>query len=105
MADINWMKRTVNTAGRPCPLLFADKCPGTAAGCAFWLDEHVRNATGDSEPMAGCLFVWQYVIAHETVLESVRTQASLNQTATTVREAGHAIVATVMASRRALAGA
>lgn len=82
--DLEWLTKTVDTSKRPCPLI-RKKCPGTRSGCAFWLEFSVQNATGSSVIRSGCLFAWQYVMANENVVETVRTQATFDKTATELR--------------------
>jgi len=93
MADKFWIARIVNTEGCECPLR-ARMCPGQRKGkhgCAFWVDEVVRNDTGLSEPLSGCLFAFQYVMGHEIVLESVRSQATVQQASQRLVESGRTI--------------
>lgn len=102
MADWDWTKRTVDTAGRPCPHRLGERCPGERSGCAFWIDEVLESA-GQHRTLSGCLFAFNYVMNHQVVLESVRTQASINQAATSTKRAGDALVAAV-ATHKALIG-
>ena len=80
MAAKDWIERTVDTTGRPCPLRQIP-CPGTRKECAFWLDEILAQGA-TTALQGGCAVLYQYTLLHEVVLESVRTQASIN-TATT----------------------
>lgn len=87
MADFEWVRRTVDTSGRPCPHRLAEKCPGERSGCAFWIDEVLVSA-GQSRTLQGCLHAFSYVMHHESVLEAVRTQGAINEAATSVSRAG-----------------
>ena len=96
MADLKWIQRVVDTAGRPCPLMKM-KCPGTRQKCAFWVDEVLKNAaTGADDLQSGCLMAWQYVIGHEIMLESVRTQAGMDKVATAAVESGAVVARTLV---------
>jgi hypothetical protein len=86
MANLDWLTETVNTKGRPCPMM-KKKCPGSRERCAFWLEFSVQNASGESTIRRGCLFAWQYVMANEVVVETVRTQATVDKAATELRGA------------------
>ena len=104
MADLEWLTNTVNTKGRPCPLQHVP-CPGTHDGCAFWLEFSVHNAKQESAIRRGCLYAWQYVMANEVVVETVRTQATLDKAATELRAAtasarGFFEAAALIAARR-----
>ena len=104
MADLEWLTETVNTKGRPCPVM-KKKCPGTRDGCAFWLEFSVQNAENASTIRRGCLYAWQYVMANEAVAETVRTQATLDKAATELRAATEAArgffqAASIVARRR-----
>lgn len=104
MANLEAVKRTVNTANRPCPLRLAERCPGERSGCAFWLAE-TFTSEGRTEVVEGCMFAFQYVMSHEIALESVRMQASLDKTSTTMRDTGKGLMTVIAASgRRALRG-
>jgi hypothetical protein len=85
MATKEWIIAQVSTKGRPCPLL-GKRCPGCRDGCAFWVDETIRDGV-EVAAVGGCLFAWQYVQANEATLEAIRTQATLQQAGNTVREA------------------
>lgn len=89
MANLDWLTETVNTKGRPCPVM-RKKCPGTHEGCAFWLEFSVQNSANGSAIRRGCLYAWQYVMANETVSETIRTQATLDKAATELRAATEA---------------
>ena len=102
MADFDWIKKTVNTEGRPCPHRLGERCPGERSGCAFWIDEVLESA-GQHRTLSGCLHAFAYIMNHEVVLESVRTQAAINQAATSTKRAGDALVSAV-ATHRALIG-
>lgn len=78
MAGINWIKKTVTTVGRPCPMRLGERCPGERSGCAFWISEECSSGT-ERETIEGCLFAFQYVMGHEHVVEMTRTQATLQQ--------------------------
>lgn len=91
MADKGWIAKIVNTEGRPCPLNVMTPCPGTRKGCAFWLDEVLRDAAGSAEPQSGCLHAFQYVMHHEVVLEHTRTQAAISQHTSHVNKAAGAL--------------
>lgn len=86
MANLDWIKRTVNTAGRPCPIRLSDKCPGERAGCAFWIAENVESGA-QHDIVEGCLIAWQYVVANAQMVESIRTQATVQQAGDTIRRA------------------
>ncbi len=83
MADRGWIKRVVNTAGRKCPILGA-KCPGTQRGCAFWVQEVLQDGRGSADVQGGCLFSWQYILQHETMVETQRGQAGVDKMATQI---------------------
>ena len=84
MASREWLEKTVNTKGRPCPLRLADPCPGTTEGCAFWLEEIIQNSDNDVAVQSGCAFMFQYVQQHNTVLESMRVGTGLDKVANEV---------------------
>ncbi len=87
MASVEWIRRTVETQGRPCPYRMPlapaqRKCPGTREGCAFWVEEVLsRDGSRDVLVQPGCLIAYQMVQAHEEVLESQRAQAAVNEMA------------------------
>lgn len=84
MADLEWLTETINTKGRPCPIL-KEPCQGSREHCAFWLEFAVQNSQGGSAIRRGCLYAWHYVMANEAVVEAVRTQATLDKAATEMR--------------------
>lgn len=86
LANLDRLKRLVETAGRPCPMRLGDRCPGERSGCAFWITETIESGA-QHEIVEGCMFMFQYLMGHEQVLESVRTQATLQQAGETVRKA------------------
>jgi hypothetical protein len=93
MATLDWIAKTVDTAGRPCPVRLAEACPGNRQQCAWWLDEVLeKGATGaETAVQGGCGLLWLYAIQHEVRSEAIRTQAGLDKTATEVRQAGQAV--------------
>lgn len=101
MADWDWVKRTVDTAQRPCPQRLGEKCPGERTGCAFWIDEVLVSA-GQARTLSGCLHAFSYVMHHESVLEAVRTQGAINEAATSVSRAG-SMLSTAVVQHAALA--
>ena len=62
--------------GRPCPF-FRDACPGHHKGCAFWRKEIVEQH-GKATPIENCIFILQYEVAFQQVVEEIRTQGSIN---------------------------
>ena len=98
MASREWVAKTVDTKGRPCPYRLAEPCPGSREGCAFWLDEILQQAGAEgrtAELQGGCGVLYQYVAIHEALLEQVRTQAAISQAAEEVFKAGQAMAAMV----------
>jgi len=98
-----WVRNIVDTTGRPCAL-FHKKCPGTTRGCAQWIEDHLRDASGNVEPVAGCLFGFTYVATHEVAKEAIRTQAALDKTATVLQNAGRGLTAAVATHGRMIGG-
>ena len=86
MASLDRLRTLVNTAQRPCPKWLGEKCPGERSGCVFWIIEDVESGP-QHVIVEGCMFMFQYVMANESVLESIRTQATLQQAGETVRRA------------------
>jgi len=101
MPDLEWVKKTVDTARRPCPLRLAERCPGERSGCAFWIVEQLVSGAQHAI-VEGCMFAFQYVQSHEILLENVRTQATLQQAGETVNRAMAPL--SIMARARALEG-
>jgi hypothetical protein len=56
-----------------CPLL-AKAC--ITHRCKFWIHETWTNTmTGEAKSEFECLFVWQYRLGRQQVVEQIRTQA------------------------------
>lgn len=98
---IDWIRRTVDTSGRPCPLRLAERCPGERSGCAFWVTQTLESGA-QRELVEGCLFTFQFVQMNALTLESVRTQAGIDKAANTVRQAGAGLLAVVTERRLAI---
>ena len=104
MADLDWLTETVNTKGRPCPLM-KKPCPGSHEGCAFWLEFSVQSSTNGSTIRRGCLYAWHYVMANEAVAETIKTHATLDKASNELRAATEAArgffqAASIVAQRR-----
>lgn len=105
MGNRAWLAKVVDTSGRPCPLRDGIPCPGTRKECAFWLDEVIQHVGTDGtqhELQGGCVVLYQYMLSHEIVLESVRAQAAMNVAAGEVQKAGQ-VWAGLIAPMRAIA--
>lgn len=100
---IDWIRQTVNTAGRPCPLRLAERCPGERSGCAFWVTQTLESGA-QRELVEGCMFTFQFVQLNALTLESVRTQAGIDKAAETMRKAGAGLLAAVTERRLAIEG-
>ena len=101
MSNREWLRRTVETKGRPCPLRLGDPCPGTRDGCAFWLDE-VISFGPETDLQAGCLITFQYVQQHNSVLEATRQNAGLDKVVNTIARASALPLALIERPRKAL---
>lgn len=62
------------TAGRPCPLRLAEKCPGHHEGCAFWRFQHVEMG-GQQSVIGNCTLVLAMEAGARGVGEQIGTQA------------------------------
>jgi hypothetical protein len=78
------------TEGRPCGIL-GKKCPGNIKGCAHWRIEEV-TLDNKSRMIANCMFVLEYELARQQVVEEMRTAA-------TVHHGTRQFVATMIAIR------
>lgn len=102
MATLDWIAKTVDTTGRPCPVRLAEACPGHRQGCAWWLDEVLEKAVtgGETAVQGGCGMLWLYAIQLEVRSEAIRTQASLDKTATTFRDAAASVAGVIAEAAR-----
>ena len=64
------------TEGRPCGIL-GKKCPGTTKGCAHWRKEEVV-IDNKSRMIENCMFVLEYELARQAVVEQTRTSATVH---------------------------
>lgn len=64
------------TEGRPCGIL-GKKCPGTIKGCAHWRIEEV-SVDNKSRMVANCMFVLEYELGRQAVVEQIRTAATVH---------------------------
>jgi hypothetical protein len=78
------------TEGRPCGIL-GKKCPGSIKGCAHWRKEEV-TLDNKSRMIENCMFVLEYELARQQVVEEMRTAA-------TVHHGTRQFVATMVAIR------
>lgn len=82
--DLVWLKQTVDTKGRACPLQLAENCPGTRAGCAFWLEDIVMNDLKMSTRVDGCMYAFQYVTLVGILGDQMRFAKELDKVATEI---------------------
>lgn len=102
MADLEWIKRTVNTLSRKCPLL-GRTCIGNA--CAWWLSEDVRQGSEThTVRVGGCAVMFDYAMHHEVVLETVRVRADIDKAVNVTVDTPRRLVNAMVGARAMLRG-